>query len=236
MLPLSRKELVLWLAATLLYLGYSVAAVLFAGRFAVPLVAAGGFAAVVALAFHVAARIEDRIDDARALNEAAFALYHALQPVAPLPMMSQYALAPDSALLLHKLVREKAPRVVVDLTFDAFDREGAGALASWMLLSGNSDALDPVVQAIHHLVQELSAADPKRPQIPEHTLMLVLTALGDSLLGGQMAKALGLSRETARVLATRNLLASFALAESHEVQACLTDWLEAQRARRGGAV
>src|SRR5438067_6733984 len=36
-----------------------------------------------------------------------------------------------------------SPREVVDLTFDAFDREGGGALASWMLLCGNEDALDP---------------------------------------------------------------------------------------------
>ena len=32
-------------------------------------------------------------------------------------------------------------REVVDLAFDAFDREGAGALTSWMLLTGNEDAL-----------------------------------------------------------------------------------------------
>src|ERR1700755_1721102 len=30
-------------------------------------------------------------------------------------------------------------REVVDLTFDAFDREGGGALASWMALNGNED-------------------------------------------------------------------------------------------------
>jgi hypothetical protein len=48
------------------------------------------------------------------LNEASFALYHVLQPVAPLPLLHQYALAPDSALLLHKLVREKHPEVVVE--------------------------------------------------------------------------------------------------------------------------
>jgi hypothetical protein len=49
-----------------------------------------------------------------------------------------------------------SPREVVDLTFDAFDKEGAGALASWMLLSGNEDALDPIVDAIHDLVTELA--------------------------------------------------------------------------------
>src|SRR6187402_2519288 len=30
-------------------------------------------------------------------------------------------------------------REVVDLTFDAFDKEGAGPLASWMILTGNQD-------------------------------------------------------------------------------------------------
>src|SRR5688500_7947898 len=39
-----------------------------------------------------------------------------------------------------------SPREIVDLTFDAFDKEGGGALASWMLLSGNEDALDPIVE------------------------------------------------------------------------------------------
>ncbi|MGZ9909608.1 hypothetical protein ACXYS1_26245, partial [Escherichia coli] len=49
-----------------------------------------------------------------------------------------------------------SPREVVDLTFDAFDREGAGALASWMLLSGNEDALNPIVETIHQLVDEIA--------------------------------------------------------------------------------
>ena len=45
-------------------------------------------------------------------------------------------------------------REVVDLAFDAFDREGAGALTSWMLLTGNEDALDPLLETIHELVDE----------------------------------------------------------------------------------
>src|SRR5688500_4265930 len=45
-----------------------------------------------------------------------------------------------------------SPREVVDLTFDAFDREGGGALVSWMQLTGNEDALDPIVETIHRLV------------------------------------------------------------------------------------
>lgn len=88
------------------------------------------------------------------------------------------------------------PRDVVDLTFDAFDKEGAGALASWMLLSGNEDALDPIVNTIHDLVVDLDEyeSDAQRG----NTLALVLMALGDALMGGPLAQALELPREAAR--------------------------------------
>jgi AcrR family transcriptional regulator len=100
---------------------------------------------------------------------------------------------------------EADPREVVDRTFDAFGREGAGALAAWMILSGNRNALDPVLDAIHALVDRLREGHEDRP-VPDTTLWLVLAALGDSLLGGAMANALGLPREQARAIATRHLL------------------------------
>ncbi|OYY91034.1 MAG: TetR family transcriptional regulator [Sphingomonas sp. 28-66-16] len=100
------------------------------------------------------------------------------------------------------------PREVVDLTFDAFGKEGAGALASWMILSGNHDALDPILEAIHRLVDQLAEDDDGfAGSIHEQTLSLVLMALGDALLGGPMAKALGLPRSAARELATQQLAA-----------------------------
>ncbi len=89
-----------------------------------------------------------------------------------------------------------SPREVVDLTFDAFDREGGGALASWMLLSGNEDALDPIVEAIHDLVDEL--AEFGAEAMREVTLALVLMALGDSLMGGPLSLSLDLPRTSAR--------------------------------------
>lgn len=107
---------------------------------------------------------------------------------------------------------EVSPRTIVDMTFDAFDAQGAGALASWMLSSGNEDALDPVVEAIHRLVDKLAASALTAnlaELIRENTLMLVLLALGDSQLGGPMAAAIGLPREKARDIATRSL--TFAL-------------------------
>ena len=98
-----------------------------------------------------------------------------------------------------------SPREVVDLTFDAFDREGAGALASWMLLSGNEDALDPILAAIHDLVEELH--DGGAGNMRELTLNLVLLALGDALLGQPLANSLGLPRGTARDTAEAMLTA-----------------------------
>lgn len=99
-----------------------------------------------------------------------------------------------------------SPREVVDLTFDAFDREGAGALASWMLLSGNEDALDPILATIHDLVEELH--DEGSGTMRQLTLNLVLLALGDALLGQQLTNSLGLPRTTARDTAEALLLQS----------------------------
>ena len=104
------------------------------------------------------------------------------------------------------------PREIVDRTFDAFGREGAGALAAWMILSGNRDALDPVLEAIHRLVDHLSI-DHEGHRVRELTLSLVLAALGDALLGPAIATALGLPPDTAREMAADNLRAR--LAEDH---------------------
>jgi len=105
---------------------------------------------------------------------------------------------------------EGNPREIVDLTFDAFDKEGAGALASWMIVTGNEDALDPIVETIHDLVDQLGEGHDDTP-MHEDTLGLVLWALGDALLGGPLANSLGLPRETARDMATKRLFDSMAL-------------------------
>jgi AcrR family transcriptional regulator len=107
---------------------------------------------------------------------------------------------------------EADPREIVDRTFDAFGREGAGALAAWMIISGNRDALDPILESIHHLVDQLGQGHEDR-SVHEMTLWLVLAALGDSLLGEPMARALGLQPDKARDLARRQLIASAGVAE-----------------------
>lgn len=94
-----------------------------------------------------------------------------------------------------------SPREVVDLAFDAFDKEGAGALASWMMLTGNEDALTPIVETIHALVDEIAIDEAMhRGSMAVHkdTLALVLMAMGDALIGKALARSLGLSDTAAR--------------------------------------
>jgi len=99
---------------------------------------------------------------------------------------------------------ESDAREIVDRTFDAFGKEGAGALAAWMILSGNRDALNPILTSIRALVDQLARGH-EQHQVPESTLWLVLAALGDSLLGSPIAEALDLPRDAAREIAARGL-------------------------------
>ena len=79
---------------------------------------------------------------------------------------------------------ERNVREIVDLAFDAFDSGGAGALATWMAATGNEDALDPIVDAIHKLIDGMAPDAHEKRLMHEDTLALVLMALGDAQLGG----------------------------------------------------
>ena len=115
------------------------------------------------------------------------------------------------AAVLRARTGDHDPREVVDLTFDAFGKEGAGALASWMILNGNEDALDPILEAIHRLVDEIAEGHGEDAMpLHEETLQLTLMALGDALLGGPMARALSLPRDKAREMAAAALRHSVA--------------------------
>ncbi len=107
------------------------------------------------------------------------------------------------------------PRPAVDLAFDAFGREGGAALAGWAMLNGQREVLTPVLSAIHRLVDRIGPADGK--PVAALTLMVVLTAIGDGLLGEAMAGELGLPRDTARELVTRQLLAHAGVANDAEI-------------------
>ncbi len=99
---------------------------------------------------------------------------------------------------------EGTPRDVVDLTFDAFDKEGGGMLATWMLMNGNEDALDPLLEAIHELVDDLGDHESGRMHDVTHALCVM--ALGDALMGAQLAQSLGIPRTSARDKAEKMLI------------------------------
>ena len=101
---------------------------------------------------------------------------------------------------------EADPRDIADMAFDAFGKGGAGALAAWMILSGNRDALGGILESIRNLVSQLSVGHEDR-HVPDTTLWLVLLALGDALLGEPIADALGLPQDTAREIAAKRLRA-----------------------------
>ena len=99
---------------------------------------------------------------------------------------------------------ESDARDIADMTFDAFGKEGAGALAAWMILSGNRDALNPILESIRGLVGQLTVGHEDH-HVGDTTLWLVLLAMGDSLLGPAIADALNLDPNTAREIAARRL-------------------------------
>ena len=113
--------------------------------------------------------------------------------------MAERITARIGATVLKVRAGQADRREIVDMTFDAFGKEGAGALASWAILSGDREALTPILTAIHKLVEEVAPYEDK--PVNAITLSLVLSALGDALMGEAMAGALGLPRDTARTLA-----------------------------------
>ena len=107
--------------------------------------------------------------------------------------------------ILKSRTGEGTVRDIVDLTFDAFDKQGGAALWSWMMLTGNEDALDPIVDAIHALVDDIGEGGHDDREKHDDTLALVLMALGDALIGDRLSGSLGLPRDSARDLAERQL-------------------------------
>ena len=121
--------------------------------------------------------------------------------------LAEQVCATIAGVVLKARRGEADSRVIVDMTFDAFDQQGAGALCTWMIMSGNVDALNPILDSIHKLMDQLSEGH-EDGMMHEDTLTLVLLAMGDALMGAPMAKALNLPREAARDIAHKILMAS----------------------------
>ena len=92
---------------------------------------------------------------------------------------------------------EASERDVVDAMFDAFAAERVGELVGWIALTRQRSALEPVVETIRAIVEDFRTSDDPRP-MDRVTLGLVLLAIGDSLVGDEVAAASGLQREAVR--------------------------------------
>ena len=86
--------------------------------------------------------------------------------------------------------------------------KGGGALVSWLLATGQEDALEPFTMAIHEMIEqvhreEMGADHPADREALESTLVVVLLALGQSLIGPPLSSALKLPDNVARDVAER---------------------------------
>ena len=99
---------------------------------------------------------------------------------------------------------EATERDVVDAMFDAFAGQGAGELIGWITLSRQREALQPVVDTIGAIIADFRDAGDERP-MDKVTLGLVLLAIGDSLVGDEIAHATGQPRDAVREVAVQQI-------------------------------
>jgi AcrR family transcriptional regulator len=97
--------------------------------------------------------------------------------------------------------------LIVDLFFDAFGG-GGGALAAWLSLTSDAVALAAVFAETRRLIEDTTVLDAQTGRVAAFQLMV--SALGDALIGGPLAEALDLPRDTARALAVSRLNALLA--------------------------
>lgn len=90
---------------------------------------------------------------------------------------------------------------LVSLVFDAFDAGGAGRLAAWISLTGESDKLEAigeVVQTYLNNIGEEGASKQMRARVSSVSLLVTLVAFGDAVIGESVGAMMGRNRGTAR--------------------------------------
>lgn len=114
----------------------------------------------------------------------------------------------------HVRSDEAAPRQLIDIVFDAFERGGAGRLAAWIALSHDLAHLEPVREAVGSLVVAIMDRaqledEAARRRITSAVLLIALVAFGDSVIGEPLREMLGRDGEAARRVTARLLPAFF---------------------------
>jgi TetR/AcrR family transcriptional regulator, repressor for neighboring sulfatase len=120
-----------------------------------------------------------------------------------------------AAAVHHAVLQLRAEEVaaiqVVDALFDAFSKNGAGRLISWLAATGNMEALQPLFASIENLVRELAVSAP-RPRdarersVRQNALVLIATALGNALIGDRLHEAVRLPPGSINHLSAEDLL------------------------------
>lgn len=105
--------------------------------------------------------------------------------------------APISEAIGRRRRGEASERDVIDTMFDAFRQERAGELIGWVALTRQREALAPVIDTVAAIVADFAEAGDPRP-MDRVTLALTLLAIGDSLVGDELAAAAGLPSDSVR--------------------------------------
>jgi len=95
---------------------------------------------------------------------------------------------------------EASARDVVDAMFDVFEAERVGDLIAWVVLTRQREALAYVTTTIGAILEEFRVEGDARP-MDRIIQGLVLLAIGDSLVGDEIAAATDSSRDAAREIA-----------------------------------
>ena len=114
------------------------------------------------------------------------------------------------AATLRLRTGEATAREIVDLVFDALERDGYGRLIAWLSSSGQLDRLAPVLGVISGSVKALKACGPTEADREVKgagaiTAALLSSALAASLVGPPLQAATGLRSDGLRVVGAREL-------------------------------
>lgn len=101
---------------------------------------------------------------------------------------------------------EASERDVVDAMFDVFQQERVGDLIAWLVLTRQREALAPVTSTIAAILADFRAAGDERP-MDRVIHGLVLLAIGDSLVGREIAAATGDDPHDVRDIAVAQIAA-----------------------------
>ena len=97
----------------------------------------------------------------------------------------------------------------VNLVFEAFDTGGAGALAAWIMLSGEGHRLAPVGEVVQSYIRNVEKGeedpDSAHYRVTSATLLVTVAAFGDAMIGRMLREMVGREHDSVRRVTTELL-------------------------------